>query len=247
MSNIQKALDSLQPYVIGIRFIKSSPVVDVVLNEGWTILEDPNIQKVKGDEGMNYHMIFSDKPGIGLDELLVYVEKTIKANLDREKKHDLLRSKVNELKEIFKKNTLFKLQRLKFSFGDEDLMPTIADIDDDEFEIEKPNLTVKSTPIIEISDEEDIEETPPITYLDENKQPIELSEEDKEILAEEARAERNRKAIGARKQNAPANNVSKKIELPPKRKMVAADNEYGTDCECGPAEACEKCIDSKGY
>lgn len=250
MSNIQKTLDSLQPYVIGIRFIKSSPVVDVVLTEGWTVIEDPNIQKVKGDDGMNYHMIFSDKPGIGLDELLEYVERTVKANLDREKKHDLLKTKVNELKEIFKKNNLTKLQRLRFNFGEEDLMPSISDIDD--FDLEEKPATKKPQPVyVEEPEIEDVVETPqqPVAYLDENNQPIELTEDELELLEEERRAERNRKITANKKQTATVNPNAKKVELPPKRKieMAVADRDYESDCECGPMEACEKCIDKKDY
>lgn len=251
MSKIQETLDSLQPYVIGIRYLKGVPVVDIVLTEGWTVPEDTHIKRVKGDETMNYHMIFSDEPGIGLDELLAYVDKTIKSNLDREKKHDLLRAKVNELKEIFKKNTLIKLQKLKFSFGEEDLMPSISDIDDDlEVEHEKPISRPKQIQVDEPYEEDIIDEpsvSQPQTYLDENKQPIQLTDEDREILAEEARAERNIRAMEAKKRNP----LGKKVELPPKRKpeMVANEREYhsDTDCDCGPNDACDKCIDSKGY
>lgn len=254
MSNIQKTLDSLQPYVHSIRFVKGLPVVDMILTEGWTVLEDANITKVKGDDSLNYHMIFSDKPGYGLDELLAYVERTVKANLDREKKHDLLKAKVNELKEIFKKNSLTKLQHLKFTFGEDDLMPSMADIDDDEFGLnDKPVINKVVEPEQpEIPEVEEIESTPhnqPITYLDENKQPIELTEEEKEILEEEARAEKNRKMMAAKKAAAATNNISKKVELPPKRKIEMAINErdYESDCECGPNDACEKCIDKKDY
>jgi hypothetical protein len=56
-----------------------------VFKEGWTVIEDANIKKVKGDDGLNYYMIFSEIKGIGLDELLNYVGKVIKANLEREK------------------------------------------------------------------------------------------------------------------------------------------------------------------
>lgn len=263
MSNIQKTLDSLQPYVIGIRFVKTTPVVDIVLNEGWTVLDDSNIQTVKGDEGMNYHMIFSDKDGYGLDELLDYVERTIKANLDREKKHELLKAKVNELKEIFKKNNLTKLQRLRFSFGEEDLMPSLSDIDDD-LEEEEPKKNMRPLPKTYedkpdgffVGDDEKI--TPPVqsqavnqpeVYLDENNQPIPLTEEEMELIEEERRAEINRQIMANKKQTSPVKQNIKKVELPPKRKveMVTNDRNYDTDCECGPNDACEKCIDSKGY
>lgn len=249
MSNIQKTLDSLQPYVIGIRYVEGTAVVDAMFKEGWTVPEDPSIKKIKGNDELNYFMVFSETKGVGIDELLAYVDKTIKLNLEREKKHDLLRVKVNELKEVFKKNSLAKLQRLKFTFSEEDLVPKLDDFDIDDELDELP--TIKPAPIEE-PEIEDVEEThvnPSVqSYLDENGNPIELTEEEKEILEEEARGARNLKAMGTKKP-APMNNMSKKVELPPKRKieMAMTERDYETDCDCGPNEACNKCMDKKDY
>lgn len=249
MSNIQKTLDSLQPYVIGIRYLEGTPLVDAVFKEGWTVPDEPNIRKAKGNEEMNYYMIFSEAEGVGLDELLAYVDRTIKLNQEREKKHDLLRDKVNELKEIFKKNSLAKLTRLKFSFSEEDLMPKLDDFDLDEDEISPLPMVIPSSQIEQSFEEETLNETPVnnAAYLDENGNPIEMTEEELEILEEEARADRNRKAMG--KKNNPISNMAKKVELPPKRKieMAMADSDYDSECECGPEEACDKCIDKKGF
>ena len=248
MSNIQKTMDSLQPYVIGIRYLEGTPLVDVVFKDGWSVPDEPNIKKVKGNEEMNYHMIFSETKNVGLDELLTYVERTIKLNQEREKKHELLRQKVNELKEIFKKNSLARLTRLNFVFGDEELVPNLNDFDiDDDLEV-PPLIDIKPSIQIENPLEEYIEEQPikNAGYLDENGNKIELTEEDKEMLEEEARAERNREIL-ANKKNKPANNMAKKVELPPKRKieMAIADRDYDSDCDCEPNEACDKCIDKK--
>lgn len=250
MSNIQKTLDSLQPYVIGIRYVEGTPVVDAVFKEGWSVPADNNVKMAKGDESMNYYMLFSELPNIGLDDLLAYVDKVIKLNLDREKKHELLRVKVNELKEVFKKNTLAKLTRLKFTFAEEELVGNLNDFDidiDDEM------------PVEEVFEEEIIDEnipnqqgdlTNPAQYLDENGNPIELTEDEREILEEEARAERNRKAIRNGRKPTVTTKVQNKVELPPKRKpelVLSESYESETDCDCGPDEACDKCIDSKGY
>lgn len=251
MSNIQATLDSLQPYVHGIRYVKGVPVVDMILNDSWTLLEDPLILKVKGDDALNYHMIYSEAAGVGLDELLNYVDRTIKANLDREKKHELLKAKVNELKEVFKRNSLSKLGKLKFTFGEDDEFSTNindVDIEEPKIKVVPIELTKKNNTNFEEPIEEEVEEIgQPISYLDENKQPIELTEEDREILEEEARAERNRKAIEAKKNQSEGKPKPQRVELPPKRKMVVAEMNYDTDCECGPNEACEKCIDKKDY
>jgi hypothetical protein len=245
MSKIQKTLDSLQPYVIGIRYMEGTPLVDVVFKEGWSVPDEPNIKRIKGDESMNYHMILSDAKGVGLDELLGYVERVIKLNQEREKKHELLREKVNELKEIFKRNSLTSLSRLKFVFGDEDLIPNLNDFDiDDEL-----GLTPVNTPIdVETTSVEDTIEQPikGAGYLDENGNQIELTEEEKEMLEEETRAEKNRQIL-ANKKTKPVNNMAKKVELPPKRKieMAIADSDYDSDCDCGTQAACDKCIDKK--
>lgn len=224
MSSIQKTLDSLQPYVIGIRYLEGLPLIDTVFKEGWTVPDDPKITKVKGDEGMNYYMIYSENKNIGIDELLAFVDRTIKLNLEREKKHDLLRVKVEELKRLFKEAPLSKLNRLKFTFTEEDIIPSLGEfdlnIDDDIKKTEEVNIdeTQNSEPIIYTSDMVDNmynEETEPINkvtaYLDENGNPIEYTEEELEMIEEEARAERNRK-LYAKKRNGLAN----KIELPPR-------------------------------
>jgi hypothetical protein len=247
MSNIQKTLDSLRPYVIGIRYVETTPVVDVVFKEGWSVPTDANIKMAKGEESMNYFLFFSESSKIGIDELLSHVEKIIKLNQEKEKKHELLRVMVNELKEIFKKTPLTKLNRLKFSFSDEELIPNLNEFDIDIEEEQEPVVE-------EIFEEEIIEPTKqevptqtPSTYLDENGNTIQLTEEELEILEEEARAARNLKAIQNKKKPTIQTKVAN-VELPPRKKPEMVMNEsYDTDCECGPNEACDKCIDSKGF
>lgn len=239
MSNIQKTLDSLQPYVIGIRYLEGVPLVDAVFKEGWTVPDDPKVKKVKGDNEMNYFMLFSEVEGVGLDELLAYVRKTIDINVEREKKHDLLREKVNELKEVFKKNSLEKLKRLTFNFIEEDLMPKLDDFDIDNYEepFEEEVLEQQTTESIpnfypenvdeyatsgdkEFDSEDSMIEQSIIpqqhTFLDENGNPIELSEEELELIEEEERARKNIEYLKAKKQSDKINKVSNKVELPPR-------------------------------
>jgi len=246
MSNVQKALSLLQPYVIGIRFLEGVPVVDTVFKEGWTLPESDTIKRVKGDESLNYHMILSEKDGIGLDDLLEYVDKTIKLNLEREKKHELLKVYANNLKELFKKNSLEKLKRLQFVFGDEELVPSL-----NEFEIEiddsktTTNEIIEETVISEMVETPETIEAPQVTkFLDKNGEEIPLTEEELEMAEEEARAERNRQILSAAKDKSEVKKINnKKIELPP-RVIQQPQSPIG-DCNCGPEEACDKCIDTK--
>ncbi len=233
MSNIQKTLDSLQPYVIGIRYLEGTPLVDAVFKEGWMVPDDTKIKKIKGNDEMNYYMLFSEVSGIGLDELLAYVKKTIDINVEREKKHELLREKVNELKELFKKHNLDKLKRLKFSFSEEDLVPKLNDFDvdvdiDETYEeeiIETPqDFYPENVEEYPTSGEKEFnssgnqtESNQPIpSYLDENGNPIELTEEELEMIEEEERAKRNIEMMKAKKQNDKVKNLSSKVELPPR-------------------------------
>ena len=256
--NIQKTLDSLQPYVIGIRYLDGTPLVDVVFKEGWNVPDDPKIKKVKGNDDMNYFMLVSEVPGIGLDELLGFVEKTINLNIEREKKHDLLKVKFSELKELFKRTYLDKLKTLKFIFVEEDLVPPLNEFNMEDFDEEE--LLPQSLPSENLISEEynvtdEFEEvvSTPISvehtgYLDENGNPIELTEDDMELLAEEARAEQNRKYLESKNKNNATKKIANKVELPPKRKPVLETTiDYNSDCECGPDEYCNKCMDNKGY
>ncbi len=247
MANIQKALDALQPYVIGIRYLEGTVLVDVVFKEGWIVPDDKLIKKEKGNDTMNYYMLFSESPNIGLDEILGYVENTIKLNLEKEKKYDLLKAKVDELKELFKKNTLAKLKNLRFTF-DEVLVPDMNEFNldiDEEF----PSGGLES-----VAYEEEVIQTQapvipqgPEVYLDENHNPIPMTEEDREILAEEARAERNRLAI-KNKKSAPQKKIIN-VELPPRKQkeVYVPEPSGGGYCTCGPNDACSVCIDEKGY
>jgi hypothetical protein len=231
MSSIQKTLESLQPYVIGIRYLDGLPVVDAVFKEGWTLPESDIIKKVKGNEELNYYMIFSEKDGIGLDELLDFVDIVIKANIEREKKHELLKEKVNELKDLFKKTSLTKLKRLKFDFLEEDLISSI-----DDFDLEEK---IEVTKVVEETTIELIEN--PILKADES----EYSDEDAEILEEERRAKNFKKIQETKKSNSHLNNIKNKVELPPKKNYETDVDVMTEECGCGPNEACGKCIENK--
>lgn len=247
MANLQKTLDALQPYVIGIRYIDKMTVVDTIFKTGWTLPESKTVKKAKGeDESLNYYMIFSDIQGVGLDEILEYVANVIKINIDREKKHELLRTKVNELKEFFKKHTLNDLTKLKFVLAEEELVPELNefDVDDSVDEIEEPVYT--SLGVSTSESDGDM-----IKYNADEQQAIQnhienLTDDEKEMLAEEARAANYQRMKEAQKLNG-AVKSKQKVELPPRKKIGEAimSNTLMPYCDCGPLDACEKCIEFK--
>jgi len=129
MSKIQERLNALRPYVIGIRYLQGIQLVDAILKEGWTVPNSQLIQKEKVDGEENYYMFFSENDDIDIDDLLDYVQEIINLNIEREKKYELLKEKVVELQKIFKDNSYSKLQRLKFTFNEPDIIPSLIDMD----------------------------------------------------------------------------------------------------------------------
>jgi hypothetical protein len=195
MPKIQEKLDSLQPHVVGIRYIQKMQIVDAVFNEGWTVPNSDIIKKELVDESQNYYMFYTEKEGITIDDLLDYVEGIININIEREKKHTLLKSKVKELQKIFNDSTLSKLERLKFSFGEDDIVPSLMDMDielDEDFEEVAEELVI----------EEALVETKSRSSKNKNKvgkintanikgQTIELPPKDKKIVVEDYEAPTN--------------------------------------------------------
>jgi hypothetical protein len=176
-------------------------------------------------------MVYSNKEGIGLDELLLYIEATIKLNIEREKKHELLKDKVNELKILFKKTPLATLKRLKFTFNEEELLPEI-----NEFDLEEN----KDEPVAETQTQV-IEEDQPVN------EPVivqELDAEERELLEEEQRAENFRLLQQKTKSNGQIKKISSTVELPPKRTIEEVVSQ--PDCDCAPDEFCDKCMGYKG-
>jgi len=198
MANIQKTLDSLQPHVIGIRYLNGNPLIDVVLKENWVVTTEPHIKKIKGNDEVNYYMFFSEIPEIGVDELLDSVKKTIDLNVERENKQELLKVKFNELKKLFRENNLDRLRQLKFVFNtfDEDYL----NVTEEPFNIpdNTTNDIINSNDDTsnEIEEEIIVHEAP---YLDENGNPLQLSEEELEMIEEEKRAEVNRRMLKNKK------------------------------------------------
>jgi hypothetical protein len=222
MGNFQETLSSLQPYVIGIRYVDSVPVIDTIFKNGWILPDSKVIKKVKGNDAQtNYYMIYSDHEGIGLDEVLDYIKIVINVNLEREEKHALLKEKVEELKVFFKQNSLTDLKGMRFVLGNENVIPKSEEIQLHEIDpvIEQP---------IEIP-----------------QQPLGLTEEEIEMDLEEQRAEKNR-ILAKQQREQQAVKKHQKVELPPRQKEP--EMEYASaGCNCGPDEACSKCIDSKEY
>lgn len=116
--SIQERLDKLKPYIKGMRFVNSSTVVDVLLKENWNIPTSETIMVKKGKSEENYFMFYSEENGITFDDILDYVEKVINFNIENEKKLELIKINIEELKRHFETKSLDVLRTLKFHFDE---------------------------------------------------------------------------------------------------------------------------------
>jgi len=115
---IEEKLNSLRPYVTGVRFVKNLSVIDLVLQSGWDIFESDTVTYKPSSSNPNYFMVFPKNPDDGIDVVLQHVEQVIEVNIEKEKKLTLLKAKIEELKSLFSNKPLSELEKLKFIIQD---------------------------------------------------------------------------------------------------------------------------------
>ena len=218
MSKIQEKLNALRPYVVGIRYLQGIQLVDAVFKEGWAIPKSELIHQEKVDGEENYYMFFSENEEIDIDDLLDYVKEIIDLNIERERKYELLSEKVAELQKIFKSNSLSKLQKLKFTFSEPDIMPSLMDMD--KIDIIKP--------------EELIEET--------------VEKEEPKKVEEKPKAEtKSNKNDNNSKSKTTHNDIELPPKPGEKIKLEEFEEPTNIICKCGPDEICPICEDQKDF
>lgn len=175
---IQDKLNSLRPYVIGIRYVQNLQIVDAVFKDNWVITESEKVKKEIVDASQNYHMFYSEDLQVTIDELLEHVEYIIDFNVEREKKQELLKQKVKELQKIFKDNPLSKLEKLKIGFSEPELLD--IDIDDD---VLSSGNGIEAGNGIEVVNHTEEKKTTNVKNV--NGQKVELPPKEKKIEVEE--------------------------------------------------------------
>jgi hypothetical protein len=268
MSKIQNRLKGLQPYLVQLRFPEGNPVVDMVFKKGWHVPQSEVIGSTKGDsEDLNYHMFYGGHDEVELDDILDFIEKVIALNIEREKKHELLKAKAKELQDLFRKNPLSKLQGMKFVLGGEklvqDMTPDPLDVVDFNIDeqlteqpqstsVEKPQPTpvnrpqpevVESpqpTPQPEVVQEENVRRAPNGEIIPP------LTPEDTGELEDEfdkfdlTSKEPETRSVGG-----------KKIDLPPKKEnkkrveLLEIEEPTNVTCKCEPEDVCPACEETK--
>jgi len=237
MHSLQDRLNSLQPYITGIRYVEGLQLVDANFKEGWVFPESKLIRREKIND--NYYMFFSEDKTVTIDTLLDYIQTIITFNIEREVKYELLKVKVKELQELFKETPLSKLEYLRFTFDEltmdsNEFIPPLSEMDDINVLNETTTSEVNS---FDTSDDFNEDE-------DEYEREARLHEE----AAFRAQQEKlTTKLNGSKGKSKTVNN----IELPPKVNSIEVEvyelpeEMKEGECDCGPNEACPKCMDKK--
>tara|TARA_R110000787_G_scaffold221641_1_gene330386 strand:- start:173 stop:586 length:414 start_codon:yes stop_codon:yes gene_type:complete len=135
---INSKIKPLLPYLKEIKFGEKHVVVGGALYPKWIVDEsgtNGQIKTVKTGEdesGKVIYHFYGLTTQIDIDGLLEYFGTVINENLDRERKDDLFKKKVEELKGIFKGNTLTDLEHLSMDITEDEMeeRPGYTQIDD---------------------------------------------------------------------------------------------------------------------
>jgi len=225
MSNINKRLTELSPFVLSIRFTNGITVVDTSFKDGWTV---PKIDKIGFEtipDNPNYYMLYPNDEETGIDEMLDYVSLIIKVNVERENKIKLLQLKINELKDIFTKNSLSKCESLIFQFKNVEIGSSNIELSDIPLSIKDVEPKQVDEPIIESNVVNEVKEPEPALVAD-------------DII-------KNNKTV-----KATAKVKNEIFDLPPKKgeKIVVEDfDEPKIVCKCDPNDPNQVCPECIGY
>lgn len=121
MANLQGEILSIQEYFRGIEYFGKGIVVKVMFPEKWSVYpsRDGIIKVSSDDTTQNLYYYYTDLSVGNLDDIFSLLHETIKMNLEAAKRVELLKVKMNELKELFANNPLEKLATLQFMFVDD--------------------------------------------------------------------------------------------------------------------------------
>ena len=108
-------MNAIKTYFRGIEMYNEALMVKVVFPKKWRVYpsKDERIKVTVNDSGtMMYY--YADSNNTTYDEIFDLIEETIKTNEDVILKLDLLKSKVEELRELFSRLSYDELKTLKF-------------------------------------------------------------------------------------------------------------------------------------
>jgi len=117
--SLYKEFSSLFPYLQSVRKLKNYLSFDVSFPESWKlpkkyVEEDKILQQESPTAGEKLFSFVSEFNEEEVEKIAGNVKNIINYNLEREEKERLFQSKVDELKNVFEKQSLNNLKNLKF-------------------------------------------------------------------------------------------------------------------------------------
>jgi len=113
---LQDEIMKLGDYFRGIEYFNEALIVKVNFPTRWQVYPSANgnIKPAKSEKTTGEYYYYGDMNKVSLDEIFSIIKETIEANKDAELKIHLLNDKINELKELFKKEPYERLLSLKY-------------------------------------------------------------------------------------------------------------------------------------
>lgn len=117
--NLQTRIERLKHYFKGIEFLNGIFIVKVAYSNGWNVFRNNalSIEPVPDDEIPNFYYYFSTDPSVTFNDIFDLIDETVKYNLEKEEKIELLKEKAKELEDLFVEYDLETLKTLSFVFN----------------------------------------------------------------------------------------------------------------------------------
>lgn len=118
-NNLQERITSLQDYFLSIEVKDSLYIVKVVFPHKWSAYnsDDEVIKVAKSETNRNEWFYYANITEVDLNDIFDLIEETIHTNESVTKKIELMRVKMEELKDLFQTETLERLETLEFIFN----------------------------------------------------------------------------------------------------------------------------------
>jgi hypothetical protein len=118
MKTLQERMSDMKPYFRGIEMFNEALMVKVVMPANWKCYPsaDGRIKVTPSDSDPNMTFYYADSNNTSYEDMFDLIEETIKANKDIGLKLELLKDKVNELRELFQVTPYDELVNLRFVF-----------------------------------------------------------------------------------------------------------------------------------
>lgn len=116
--NLQDRMTSMKPYFKGVEMYNEALIVKVVFPNNWKAYDsqDGKIKVTPSDSNPNESYYYANSEEASYNDIFDLIEETIKANQDIILKLELLKKKIEELKEVFSSHSYDELCSLSFDF-----------------------------------------------------------------------------------------------------------------------------------